>query len=203
MMNRTKYSFRYLLAGLPFLLVVGCHELGHLDTLGGSYGGVQQSEIAGEVRFVNERAGEIELRTDDKRTQVVRYDGQTRVVYRDRDYAVANLEAGDYVAMRVESDSRGLLYTDLVRVRESVQERGGVGSRRSRFDRVEGRVEIIDARRGEFEIREDSGKQILVTLPYSPRRSDVDRLQGLRRGDYVRVEGKFLNAERFELEAFF
>jgi hypothetical protein len=202
MMNRIKNSLRYVLAGFPFLLVAGCHELGHLDTFGGSYGGVQQSEIAGEVRFVNERGGEIELRTDDARTETVRYDGQTRVVYRGRDYAVSNLEAGDYVAMRVQSDSRGLRYTDLVRVRESVQERGGIGSHRGRLDRVEGRVEFIDAGRGEFEIREDSGKRILITLTYSPRRADVDRLQSLRRGDYVRVEGRFLNPERLELEAF-
>jgi hypothetical protein len=63
-------------------------------------------------------------------------------------------------------------------------------------------VESVDPRRGEFEIRDDSGRRVVVALPHNARRSDVDRLQSLRRGDYVRVEGKFLNSDRFELEAF-
>ena len=115
---------------------------------------------------MNARLHEIEIRTDDRRTEVVRYDGQTRVVYRGRDdYAVTNLEAGDYVAMQVQTDGPGYLYTDLVRVRESVQERGGAGSERERFARVEGRIEYVDPRRGEFEIRDDSGRRVVVALP--------------------------------------
>jgi hypothetical protein len=201
-MNRIKTRLRYLIYGIPLVFVMGCAELGSVTTAGDIYGNGSRSEISGEVRSVNARLHEIEIRTDD-RTEVVRYDGQTRVVYRGRDdYTVTNLEAGDYVAMQVQTDGPGYLYTDLVRVRESVQERGGASSGRERFARVEGRIEYVDPRRGEFEIRDDSGRRVVVALPYNARRSDVDRLQSLRRGDYVRVEGKFLNPDRFELEAF-
>jgi hypothetical protein len=171
------------------------------DSVGDIYGDRQQAEIVGEVRSINTRQREIELRTDDRRTRVVRYDGQTRVVYRDRDYSVANLEPGDYVALRVQNDSPGNLYTDLVRVRESVQDRGGTVSR-GRVESLQGTVEHVDPTRGEFELRDEYGKRVMVTLPYNPRRSDIDRLRSLRRGDPVRVEGQFLNPDRFELEAF-
>ena len=202
-MDRIKKRLRYLIYGFPLVFVMGCAELGSIITAGDIYGNGSQSEISGEVRSVNARSREIEIRTDDRRIEVVRYDGQTRVVYRDRDdYTVSNLEAGDYVALQVQTDRPGDLYTNLVRVRESVQDRGGASSGRERFAQVEGRVESVDPRRGEFEIRDDSGKRVVVALPYNARRSDVDRLQNLRRGDYVRVEGKFLSSDRFELETF-
>ncbi len=202
-MNRIKDRLRYLIYGLCLIFVIGCYGLGPFNAAGDVNGDQPRSEVTGEVRSVIARLREIEIRTNDGRTEVVRYDGQTRVVYQGRDdYTVANLEAGDYVAMQVETDNPGNLYTDLVRVRESVQERGGIGSRGARIDQVEGRVESVDPRRGEFEIRDDSGKRIVVTLPYNARRSDVDRLQRLHQGDYVHVQGKFLNSDRFELEAF-
>ncbi|MGH7848560.1 MAG: hypothetical protein ACREQW_25755 [Candidatus Binatia bacterium] len=201
-MNWIKRSLRGLIYGLPLVFATGCHELGHMgDGLGNIYGDRQQTEIAGEVRSVNTRQREIELRTDDRRTRVVRYDDQTRVVYRDRDYAVTNLEPGDYVALQVQTDSPGNLYTDLVTVRESVQDRGGTVSR-GRVERLQGTVEHVDPTRGEFELRDEYGKRVMVTLPYNSRRSDIDRLRSLRRGDRVRIEGQFLNPDRFELEAF-
>jgi hypothetical protein len=160
----------------------------------------QKSEMVGEIRSVDTRSREIEIRTDDRRSESVRYDNQTRVVYRNREYSVANLERGDYVAMRVKTDPSGYSYTDHILVRESVQERGS--DRGGRIERLEGTVEHIDPRRGEFEVRDEYGRRVTVTLPYNPRRSDMDRLQSLRHGDRVRVEGQFLNRDRFELDAF-
>src|SRR5262252_5449521 len=83
----------------------------------------------------------------------------TKVVYRQHDYAVSNLEPGDYVAVSTEQDRDGRLYVDLVTVRESVQDRGGSSprpggpdrNRAGRLDRLEGTVEYIDSRRGQFE----------------------------------------------------
>ena len=50
----------------------------------------------GEVRDVDARARQIELSTDVGRKFIVKYDTNTRVSYRQRNYAVANLEPGDY-----------------------------------------------------------------------------------------------------------
>jgi uncharacterized protein DUF5666 len=189
-----------------FLALAGCHELGHIEGLGG-YGSPAGNELIGEVSTIDTRAQQIELRTDAGRTVPIRYDNNTRVTYRQRDYAVSNLEPGDYVAMRAQQDRDGRYFTDQITVKESVQDRGGYGSGSGtgslgRLDRIEGRVEHVDSRRGTFEVRDRSNRIVVVSLPYSAPRAVSDRFNRLREGDQVRVEGRFLNQDRLELENF-
>ncbi len=168
----------------------------------GDYGSVGGRDLIGEVRRVDTRNRQIELHSDSGRNLQVRYDNNTRVVYHQRDYAVSDLERGDYVAMRAQEDSDGQYHVDYITVRESAQDRGGyAGGSVGRLDRIEGRVGYIDSRRGSFEIRE-RGRTVLATLPYNPRRSVSDRFNRLREGDFVRVEGHYVNDDRFEVEAF-
>jgi hypothetical protein len=128
------------------------------------------------------------------------------VLYRGREYPVTQLEAGDIVAMQLRQDSRGNSFTDLIRVQESIrdrdQSRGGIIRPGTGIQTVDGRVEQVDFQRSSFEIRDPSRERLLVSLPDNARRSDVDRFRALRSGDYVRVEGRFLDRERFELEGF-
>jgi hypothetical protein len=63
-------------------------------------------------------------------------------------------------------------------------------------------VEQVDFQRNSFEMRDQFRERVLVSLRYNARRSDVDRFRKLRSGDYVRVEGRFLDRERFELDGF-
>ncbi len=183
------------------LALAGCHELGQMDGPG-DYGSLGGNDLIGEVRHVDTRNRQIELRSDSGRNLQVRYDNNTRVVYRQRDYAVSNLEPGDYVAMRAQEDRDGRYYADYITVNEAAQDRGGSGRGGiGRLDRIEGRIEYIDSRRGSFEIRERD-RTVLVTLPYNPRRSVNDRFNRLREGDFVRVEGRYINDDRFELENF-
>ena len=188
-----------------FLLLIGCAELGQLGSLG-DYGNWGGSELVGEVRAIDTRARQIDLTTDNGRRFLVRYDNNTRVSYRQRDYAVADLEPGDYIAARAQQDRDGRYFTDLITVKESVQERGGyggsVGGNAARLERLEGRVEYVDSRRGTFEIRDRSNRRVVVSLPYDAPRATSDRFKRLREGDYIRVEGRFLNRERFEIENF-
>src|SRR5262245_29136505 len=190
-----------------FLLLSGCAELSQIG-FPADYGNWGESDLVGEVRDVDTRARQIELNTDAGRKFLVRYDNNTRVSYRQRDYAVANLEPGDYVAMRAQQDRDGRYFTDLITVKESVQERGGYGGASSgsgstgRLERLEGRVEFVDARRGTLEIRYRNNRLVEVSLPYNAPRAISDRLNRLREGDYVRMEGRFLNQGRFGLENF-
>lgn len=271
---------------LFLLAAVGCEDLGRYDGPGG-YGGTA-GDIVGEIQNVDSRASEIVIRSDSGRTTRVRYDSRTQVVYQRRNYSVSNLEPGDYVAMRVDSDRDGRLYTDLVTVREGAQDRGSRGSgttlrgtvqrsdsryssimiettdrrqvsfyydartrttfrnrdyrpqdiqsgdyidvrtrdggkdnptadvinvisraqdstgpnRGDRLDRLEGRVESVDTRRGTFEIRGQNNRLIVVNLPSNPPRTVSDRFNRLRDGDYVRIEGRYVNQDRFELDSF-
>lgn len=188
------------LLALSILSLAGCHELGHVDGLG-DYGS-SSSDIVGEVQHVDTRARELEIRTDSGRTSVVRYDDNTQVIYRQRNYSVDNLERGDYVAARVQQGRDGRPFTNSITVRESVQDRGYSGGGRGRFDRAEGRVEYVDARRGTFELRDSRNRLIVVSVPFNAPRPVIDRFNRLREGDNVRIEGRSVNADRFELENF-
>ena len=202
-MEQAPRLFRLLC--LAFFVLAGCAELGQIG-FPGDYGNWGGSELVGEVRDVDTRARQIELSTDAGRKFLVRYDNETRVTYRQRDYAVSNLEPGDYVALRAQQERDGRYFTDLITVKESVQERGGYGAGSSgsvgRLEKLEGRVEYVDPRRGTFEIRDRNNRLVVVSLPYDSPRAISDRFKRLREGDHVRMEGRFVNRERFELEAF-
>jgi hypothetical protein len=191
----------FVLSALAF---AGCHELGHIDGIG-DYGGTTNTnrDVVGEVQSIDARAREIEVRTDGGRTAVLRYDDRTQVVYRQRNYPVANLERGDYIAARVQQDRDRRDYTDTITVRESVQDRGGDRRGSSgRLDRIEGRVEHIDPRRGTFELRDSRDRLMVVSVPFNAPRQVMDQFNRLREGDNVRIEGRSSGNDRFELENF-
>jgi len=51
-------------------------------------------------------------------------------------------------------------------------------------------------------VRDRDSRTVVVSLQYNPPRSVSDRFDHLREGDNVRMEGRFLNQDRFELENF-
>ena len=192
------------LLGVLFMSAVaaiGCDQLGQLGNLG-NYGN-PSPDVIGEVERVDNRAHEIETRTDSGRTVAIGYDDQTQVIYQRRNYSVANLEPGDYIAAKIERDRNGQDLADNITVRESVQERGANNPRNTRrLDRAEGKIEDIDARRGTFEMRDARNHLILVSVPFNAPRSVIDEFNNLRTGDYVRIEGRAVNPDRFDLENF-
>ncbi|HEY1231881.1 MAG TPA: hypothetical protein VGH22_00725 [Candidatus Binatia bacterium] len=196
---------RFWLFGVLSLAIlgsIGCNELSQIGGLG-DYGVFGNSDVVGEVEDVDNRAREIEIRTDSGQTAVVRYDDQTQVIYRQRNYSVANLERGDYIAARVQRDRDGRDFADTITVRESVQERSGTGRQTgSRLDRLEGRVESVDSRGGTFGIRDSRNRVISVSVAFNAPRSVRDRFDRLRSGDYVRIEGRAAGRDQFDLENF-
>ena len=62
-------------------------------------------------------------------------------------------------------------------------------------------MERVDARRGTFEVR-DRGGLVVVSVVFNAPRSVTDRFNRLREGDFVRIEGRFSNQHRFDLENF-
>ena len=187
-----------LVLALTFPVFTGCNEIGQFG-LPGDHGTVT-SDIVGEVRDIDTRAREIEIRADSGRTSRIRYDIDTQVIYRQRNYPVSNLERGDYVAARVQPDRDGRSYTNTITVREAAQDRASIGG--NRLDRIEGRVEYIDSRRGTFEIRDSRNRLMVVSVPFNAPRGVVDRFNRLRNGDEVRVEGYAVSSDRFDLESF-
>jgi len=183
---------------LTFLVLAGCSEIGQFG-LPGDYESIS-NDIVGEVRDIDTRAREIEIRANSGRTTRIRYDIDTQVIYRQRNYSVANLERGDYVAARVQQDRDGRNYTSTITVREAAQDRASIGG--NRLDRIEGRIEYIDSRRGTFEIRDSRNRLTVVSVPFNAPRGVVDRFNRLKNGDEVRVEGYAVSSDRFDLESF-
>ena len=188
-----------MVLALAFFTLAGCHEAGHID-LPGNYGSAA-NEIVGEVIDVDNRSREIEIRADSGRTSMVRYDNNTQVLYRQRTYPVTNLERGDYVAARVQQDRDGRYTTNTITVRESVQDRGGtVGARPPGSNRRTGRVcrqpprHFRAARFAQSAGRRRGRLQCTQAV--------TDRFNRLRNGDQVRIEGRSVSADRFELESF-
>jgi exosome complex RNA-binding protein Csl4 len=197
-MQLTKHITAFLLLG--FLALTGCQALDLPGGLGG-LGGIN-NDVVGEVQAIDTRNREIEIRTDSGQKTVLRYDNNTQVVYRQKNYAVSNLERGDYVAARVQQERDGSYSTTAITVREAAQDRGMGASRGNQLDRIEGRIENIDTRRGTFEIRDQRNRIVVISVAFNAPRTVTDRFNRLRNGDYVRIEGRGIGADRFDLENF-
>ena len=203
-MTRINRAALGLILAAALTAIAGCSD--NIALVGRPTLELGQDEFVAEVDRLDTSSREIHLRPNNSRTRVVGYSTDALVLYRGREYPVSQLEAGDIVAMQLKQDSRGNSYTDLIRVQESIrdrdQSRGGLIRPGTGSRTVDGRVEQLDFQRSSFEIRDQSRERVLVSLPYNARRSDVDHFRALRVGDYVKVEGRFLDRERFELENF-
>lgn len=188
---------------LPLVLgITGCTGMGSLsDILAAGTGiGGTSGEIRGEIRQIDTSRREIEVLSGWGRSERVRYDGRTEVVYRQRRYDVRDLERGDLVAVRLDQD-RDNRYARWVEVEQSARERQVSGPGNG-IQRLDGTVARVDTQRGWFELQVGRGSPTLVTLPYQPNRSLQDRFRRLRQGERVRIEGEFLNPTRVELHRF-
>jgi hypothetical protein len=203
-----------------FLLMVvlaaaGCAQIG------GPAPAPSASEFVAEIDRVDATTRQIVARLPDGRLETVSFDERTQVMYRGQSYPVSALERGDFVSMRVASTGSPR-YVDLISVQQSVQERRGTAGSPGPVapaptappgpagpsagslsnQRIEGTVGMIDGQRGLFEVRTRDLGTLVVSLPYNPRGADIERFQRLRSGETVRLSGRLLNAQRFELEQF-
>ena len=184
---------------------VGCAggslgNLGEILTGGGAGGQPASGTVTAEVQEVRPQSQEIVIRTEDGQQGPILYDQNTQVIYQDQQYPVRALEYGDVVAMRVQQVQQGY-YTDLIEVRQTVQERQG-GTRQSpqpNVYRVEGTIGSIDAAAGTFTLDMTQGGSLPIYLPDSATAADRDRLRDYRAGDYLRVEVRPLDEETAEL----
>lgn len=173
------------------------------NILGGVLGGQGQGqgEVSGTVESINSRNQQVSLRQSNGQNVTLDFDNQTQVVYQNQNYSVNNLEYGDRVTARIVNSNNNRYYTDLIQVDQSVSGNTGTTGREN-VQRFEGTVRQIDRTNGIFTVSGSSYGSVTVSLPYNPRRSDVDKFNGLRSGDYVRFYGVLLNDKRVELRQF-
>lgn len=201
------------IAVLLFGAIGACSNAGAIgEALGGMLGGGQQApgaqtaQAQGAIRGVDARAQQISLQLTNGQTVALGFDNQTKVVFENQLYAVANLEAGDQVIARVRDAGNGAYYTDSIHVTQSVQGTSSSGTSGStgsaNVQSLQGTVREIDRNRGLFTL--DAGNVVLtVSMPYGAAQADVTRFQNLRSGSTVRFYGVFLNNNRVELRQFY
>jgi hypothetical protein len=203
-MNRlTRTAFGFALA-LSLTAAAGCAD--NIALIGRPTLQLDQEEIFAEIERVDTSSRLLHLRTEDNRDRVISYSSNARVLYHGRDYSIAQLERGDQVSMQLQQDGRGSSYTNLIRVQESSQDRnpsqaGDTGSS-TKIQTLDGRVEQLNIQLRSFAIRDHSSAPVVVSLPSNAERLAVDRFRALRNGDYVRIEGRFLDERRFEMASF-
>ena len=193
----------------------GCAGASWDDVLYGGDSHGYQNDIRGEVREVGSRS--MEVRTSGGRTVRVYHDRYTEVRYGDRRGSVRTLERGDDVTVRTRRERDGDLYARAVIVQRSSRGAGGYDRRGDRRDdrrddrrrddayartSVEGRVGRVDRDGTRFELRGTREGTVWVSVPRNAQRGVRDRVSRLREGQFVRLQGRFLSDNRFEVQGF-
>jgi predicted RNA-binding protein len=191
-----------LVLATPLIGVVGCME--NIALIGRPTIAEGESDVRGAIERVDFSSRRIYLRPNDSDRRVVAYSADAKVLYRGREYPLTRLETGDVVALQVKRDSRGDSYTDLIRVQENVREQSRTErpSAAAQIQTLAGRVNRIDLRGNSFDLDDQQSQPVLVVLSESARDSDRERLRRLKDGDRVRIEGRFMGRDRFELLSF-
>jgi hypothetical protein len=174
------------------------------NILGGVLGQQQQNQLSGTVAGLDTRTQQIGVRQSNGQTVALSYDNQTRVVYQDRLYNVTSLENGDEIVARIASGNNGTYYTDSVLVTQPVAGSSTTGSTSaSAVQTLQGTVRQVDRANGLFTLDAGTNVTLSISLPYNANRADVTKFQNLRAGDYVRLQGVYLNNSRVELRQFY
>lgn len=77
-----------------------------------------RDEVVGTVERIDDRRNEIHLRTTEGRIMVIQYDPNTNVYNRDRELQVRDLRRGDQIMVRLDRNSRGEQYAELIRMND-------------------------------------------------------------------------------------
>jgi hypothetical protein len=170
-----------------------------------------EPDVVGSIERVDVDARRLYLRPPGGERRVVAYSRDAQVLLRGRTYPVTRLEPGDVVAMQMKRDTRGESYVDLIRVQEETRIREENVSDRTRredltaaprIERLAGTVQSINRRDNSFELDNRPAQMVSVALSQYVRDSDIERFQTLRSGDHVRIEGKYVGRDRFEMLSF-
>ena len=68
---------------------------------------------------------------------------------------------------------------------------------------LQGTVRSVNLSNGWFTMDVGNNNTLTVSMPYRASNTDMNKFQSLRVGDFVRLYGSFLNANRVELQRFY
>ena len=156
----------------------------------------QPRDITAAVDGIDLQGREIYLRAGRNQHYVVNYTDQTRVVVDGRVQPVSGLQVGDQIRVNLREGEDRRLVADHIRV----ESRAVAGATAIRT--VEGTVERIMTERQVLELRTTDGDLLTIYVPDWLNDAAKNRVQRIRAGDYVRLEGERLSHNRMELVGF-
>jgi hypothetical protein len=163
-----------------------------------------EPDLTGSVERVDTSAQRLYLRSNGGERRTVTFSNDVQVFFRGREYPITRLTPGDVVAMQIKRDQRGDSYVDLIRIQEEARTDRGLREEPTAPPRIEtlsGTVQSVNRRDNSFELN-NQPSPIVVALSENVRDSDRERFQTLRSGDHVRIEGRFIGRDRFEMLSF-
>lgn len=163
-----------------------------------------EPDVTGTVERVDTSAHRLYLRSDGGERRTVTLSNDAQVFYRGREYPITRLASGDVVTMQIKRDQRGESYVDLIRIQEEASTDRGLREEATAPPRIEtlsGTVQSVNRRDNSFEL-DNQPNPVIVALSGNVRDSDRERFQTLRSGDRVRIEGRFIGRDRFEMLSF-
>jgi hypothetical protein len=202
-MKLTRAAFLVLALGTLLMGVPGCME--NIALFPRPLLPEGQPDVVGSVECVDLGARRLYLRPNGGERRVVVYSRDAQIFYRGRVYPVTRLTPGDVVAMQMKQDTRGEPYVDLIRIQEenvSDRVKREDFTAAPRIERLAGTVQSINRRADSFELNNRPGQIVSVALSENVRDSDRERFRTLRSGDHVRIEGKYVSRNRFEMLSF-
>jgi hypothetical protein len=163
-----------------------------------------EPDVIGAVERVDVGAHRLYLRSTSGERSSVAFTDDAQVFDRGREFPITRLAPDDVVAMQIKRDARGESYVDLIRLQVAARADRGLREETMPAPHIEtlsGTVQRVNRRDDSFEL-ENSPNKISVALSEYVRDSDRELFQKLRSGDHVRIEGRFIGRERFEMLSF-
>ena len=178
-------------------------------TSSGSYPNSTLSTIRGTVRYIDTSRRTIEVDRGYGSSVFVEYDTQMPVSFNGRNYAVADLERGDEIDIRVTDLGNSRMRADSISVVRSVSGTNGnnnsgiYGNNNSNMSTVRGTVRNIDTSRRTIELEQANwingfqsgtgGYGTTVIISYGANagievNGTMQSLSGLERGDVIEVQ---------------
>jgi hypothetical protein len=147
--------------------------------------------VEGRIRDIDRERNGFVIRLDrGRQTLFVPRNAAVRASHAGNRSSVRALEEGDFIRATATLDSQGRLYVTAIDLLREEDDRADRDDRR-----LSGVVESVDRFRATLRIRDDrSGRSIVVDA------REAGSLDGLRRGDRVRLRGDWRRDGRFEAE---
>jgi len=163
-----------------------------------------EPDVIAFVERVDVAARLLYLRLPSGERRSVAFTDQAQVFYRGREFPITRLLSGDVVAMQIKQDSRGESYVDLIRLQQDARSDRGLREESTAPPRIEslsGTVQSVSQRDDSFELNVQPNP-VVVALSTNVRDADRERFRTLHPGDRVRIEGRFIGRDHFEMLSF-